>query len=83
MLILYRRDLKLPLTAEHMLAYHLTTDVFVGQGGLNKVGMVQHKPYLSTGKIQSTRTLKDSIPPCLSPSVTSFSLLQSTAALCC
>lgn len=31
MLILYRHDLKLPLNTEHMLAYHLTTDVSVGR----------------------------------------------------
>lgn len=29
-LILYRHDLKLPLNTEHMLAYHLTTDVSAG-----------------------------------------------------
>ena len=82
MLILCTCDLKLPLNAEHMLAYHLTTDVSVGQGGLNKVGMGQRKPSLGTGKAQSTHTLKDSTSPSLSPSVTSFSLLESTAVLC-
>lgn len=68
MLLLYRHDLKLPLNTEHMLAYHLTTDVFVGhKEDLIKWGWIQRKPNLGAGKIQSPHTLKDSFPPSLSP----------------
>ena len=83
MLIVYRHDLKSLPTTEHVLVCHLTTGMCVDQGGLDNMGLVQGKPNLSTGKIQSTCILEDSIPPLLSPPVASFSRPQSTAALCC
>ena len=80
---MYRHDLKPLPTTEHVPACHLTTGMCVDQGGPDNMGVLQGKPNLSTGKIQSTCILEDSIPPPLSPPVTSFSRPQSTAALCC
>ena len=79
-LLVYRHDLKSLPTTEHVLVCHLTTGMCVDQGGLDNMGMVQGKPNLSTGKIQSTCILEDSIPPLL---FSSSGFILSATVHCC
>lgn len=52
-LILYRHVLKLPLNTEHMLAYHLTTDVSLGhKEDLIKWGWFSINPILVLEKFK-------------------------------